>query len=1007
MDSPSSSLLHPSSSTPPATSQHPSASSTAPQIRSRITVVCAECKRLKLKCDRRTPCGSCTKRDTVVRCIYSPAAAEKVDLHSLNNRLIQVESFISMISSGQQQLPAFQSSYLLPNPSAASSSSTPASSFNLNFSNHHQPSHQHHHHYAPPQSHPSSNSIALSPQDFASIWLDGLDLGVSWLPPSSSPHHQQQLQVYPNGASAGYIKLEPSTIDAALSLPLNGAPTVVDVDNNSHFSQQPSRAASPLNSSSHRRSQQNSSVQLLLPALSIYYPVPTISPPGTSPSSSSAFPHQSSASNTLHLTQQQPQYTKPQVTPALLVLLPSLQRCKRLLHRAREVSHVRPIPFEPTSSNGGGAWKAFEGRCIMLLSGGMTEERERERARKEKAREAKRARQIYFGGIHGLQSDDAEMDDANGTKNKDAEEQSASGEGQSLTFFATMCAVLAIGSYYSSSSGDSNPHATESPAFFYALSQQALGVWDTHVSSTSGSSSSASAAADEAERMDYLLACLVGVEYLMLSRSDEEKEREDDPTTSPVHSLVGRLVNAHRTMGLGKDTSSASRKSKNGLGVPSTVAMSKRLEKEKIKDEWKRMVLWQVMYCDLFTADVLGHQPFIPSYSFSAKLPSCSSSPSSEISIGSAEQELSEDEFQQSHDDMQHDGYDSSFNTRNPNSSRQRHRQQHQQPQSTLPDPNNLEAYEEVHPYLGARYRLTQLAQAVKDRIAHPDCCCGYTLDQAATLEDEIRRWYADLPASLKAALSTASSAATASSSLPPGRTLPRSPFHDLLPSDSTGEDSAGRDFGADKAALAQSCELAIMVNVLIVKIYTPFLRHASSTSATATNGGNATQSFYSASVGGISSSACQATVHAAQAILRAGKVLCAAPSSQNNNPTDGQDVVLPSLFDYYPLDKIIFDAVVICAHAGLTGKAATFAFDAGVLLEDVYSGLELLSDMFAGNGMGVGLGEKQKRVVEALYKRVQHRGGNASLLKRKHDQVDIAGAFSGQSFLCFERIIA
>src|ERR1700753_2670134 len=26
-------------------------------IRSRITVVCAECKRLKLKCDRRTPCS--------------------------------------------------------------------------------------------------------------------------------------------------------------------------------------------------------------------------------------------------------------------------------------------------------------------------------------------------------------------------------------------------------------------------------------------------------------------------------------------------------------------------------------------------------------------------------------------------------------------------------------------------------------------------------------------------------------------------------------------------------------------------------------------------------------------------------------------------------------------------------------------------------------------------------------------------------------------------------------
>ncbi|KIM71773.1 hypothetical protein PILCRDRAFT_57008, partial [Piloderma croceum F 1598] len=66
------------------------------QIRSRITV----CKRLKLKCDRKTPCGSCEKRDTIARCIYSPAAAEKVDLHSLNNRLSVVEAQLSQIGYG-------------------------------------------------------------------------------------------------------------------------------------------------------------------------------------------------------------------------------------------------------------------------------------------------------------------------------------------------------------------------------------------------------------------------------------------------------------------------------------------------------------------------------------------------------------------------------------------------------------------------------------------------------------------------------------------------------------------------------------------------------------------------------------------------------------------------------------------------------------------------------------------------------------------------------------------
>ncbi|KAI0080388.1 hypothetical protein K474DRAFT_1589782, partial [Panus rudis PR-1116 ss-1] len=60
-------------------------------IRSRITV----CKRLKLKCDRRTPCSSCLKRDTVQRCVYSQAAAEKIDVQSLHNRLLAVEGTLA------------------------------------------------------------------------------------------------------------------------------------------------------------------------------------------------------------------------------------------------------------------------------------------------------------------------------------------------------------------------------------------------------------------------------------------------------------------------------------------------------------------------------------------------------------------------------------------------------------------------------------------------------------------------------------------------------------------------------------------------------------------------------------------------------------------------------------------------------------------------------------------------------------------------------------------------
>ncbi|KAF8510904.1 hypothetical protein JB92DRAFT_2644444, partial [Gautieria morchelliformis] len=69
------------------------------QIRSRVTV----CKRLKLKCDRRTPCSSCLKRDTVPRCTYTAAAAEKIDVQSLHNRVLILEAQLSQFTAGRMK----------------------------------------------------------------------------------------------------------------------------------------------------------------------------------------------------------------------------------------------------------------------------------------------------------------------------------------------------------------------------------------------------------------------------------------------------------------------------------------------------------------------------------------------------------------------------------------------------------------------------------------------------------------------------------------------------------------------------------------------------------------------------------------------------------------------------------------------------------------------------------------------------------------------------------------
>ena len=184
---------------------------------------------------------------------------------------------------------------------------------------------------------------------------------------------------------------------------------------------------------------------------------------------------------------------------------------------------MRPVPFEPREG-----WIGFEKRCISLLSTSNLGKKERERDKvKEKEEKAKRARQIYFAGIPDLQSMQQRIDnlDDSGAGTRDSgfgggrmvdDGGDMGGDFFSLPFFAVICAVLAVGSHPSSNQG-SLP--SENPAFFFALSQQALGVWDTHTSSSGN--------AEERERMDFLLASLIGVVYLIFSGSSGSAVVED------------------------------------------------------------------------------------------------------------------------------------------------------------------------------------------------------------------------------------------------------------------------------------------------------------------------------------------------------------------------------------------------------------------------------------------------------------------------------------------------
>ncbi|KAF9045325.1 hypothetical protein BJ165DRAFT_154876 [Panaeolus papilionaceus] len=657
-----------------------------PQIRSRITVVCAECKRLKLRCDRRAPCGSCTKRDTVQRCIYSPAAAEKVDLHSLNNRLIQVEAALAMITSGQFEsvypgvrelvdnvrgmgglatgsgpvASSGQAGFLGPHVSSTQaqggraegyreqtglgpqgqsapleSNSHPQTAGDSDIDLHphsHQHTHQHHHHHgtAPSQTYSTSNSFKALAKDCARV----IDPSSISRPQVTQEEQTKRGTIHDDGSSAQtrLIKLEPSPSDLGFDGSRSPSPIPFFAPTSQSTSTSNTTAPPSIYASS-----TTATPPILLPALSIYYPLPTIPPPGSTEPEGIAPPFSglSSSGGTFssiptHTTSNPSQ---PQITSALLALLPTGEKCLRWLELAEKVINIRGVPLEfearqsdgqPQHSTEKTAWESFEERCWPLIgaqgkprvSEGEKKERarhrERERRRerdrdkppgstassstspggsresekdsaqrslKEQEREkAQRARQIYFGGLatgpggsvvtsgiprkraideyrerEGLSPSPGSSGASNGPRAPSPplfrpparKERVASipfhqalatpKKDEPLTFFALMCTVLAIGGITERAqttkqarSADSSAlpgsstssinilqatDASPSPEFLYALGRQALGVWDTQVSS---SSSSFKSCEKERQKLEYILTCSVAANYVLL-----------------------------------------------------------------------------------------------------------------------------------------------------------------------------------------------------------------------------------------------------------------------------------------------------------------------------------------------------------------------------------------------------------------------------------------------------------------------------------------------------------
>lgn len=468
------------------------------------------------------------------------------DLHSLNNRLIQVEATLSLITSGQTPS-AFQPSYTFSQiPTASLSSQSSSSANDQPSSSRSNPQHHFHHHLEPPGT--TNTFISVPPQDLASIWLDELDRDNS-LP--------LELNL-PSSSSSVMREANPVKLEAASEpdLPCSDAfDAVQSQDMEIH------------------------AAYIHLPPLGVYYPS----------YSSDLQLHPPYATSSSHILPQVPNSGsvtagKPYVTPALVARLPSCTHAKQLLQRAARFISIRPVPLpacllsswpEETGrderDNGKGkgkaycsslgtCWDAFECRALCLIgSRGLGVGTSSVKSdRKEREKKGARAREIFFGSgassttgmMESLARHQVESEAMASESTKpdiEAEGHTAKDRGESLPFFAAVCMVLAMGASTSEAFGEGSQALApvqstgrerhETSEFFHALGQQSLDVWEKSMACVPppfSKETSEIEAINEEERLDYLIANLLGVgyqlfkSYLRKEVKDSEQKRSAD-----------------------------------------------------------------------------------------------------------------------------------------------------------------------------------------------------------------------------------------------------------------------------------------------------------------------------------------------------------------------------------------------------------------------------------------------------------------------------------------------
>ncbi|KAJ2912914.1 hypothetical protein MD484_g7510, partial [Candolleomyces efflorescens] len=464
-------------------------------------------------------------------------------------------------------------------------------------------------------------------------------------------------------------------------------------------------------------------------------------------------------------------------------------------------------------------------------------------------------------------------------------------QNESLPCFALTAALMAVGA---SNIPPVRVHRTESiakfgtvnhlesPSFLFALSQQALGVW-----MDGGQPVPAGVKGDQTfiknMRADFLRACLVGIHYLMGAENVSSPNhictkvrKYDTPGRQAVLSLLGRMVAALRSWGFAEGLLCSPLPSQVGeRSKPTSASTTSSKSTNPLQGDGGNGKSVEIRLGDtgLISAD----------------------QPDQELEGARSEAEESRIrilwdayyyDLAPPDDDMQCTNNDADEDHEPPSKDQEKSNEETQD--------MRLE-----QTYLVHRALLTRIASTIKRSTTYS--CCDQSLGQAVRMENLIAEWVDGLPSELRWAFKHGVGS-SASGFVATGKAA-LGDESNALPAD---VEFYSENVGRQSRRRVLSCELAIVTQLLVLKIFSPFV------SDHLAKGGPAPESRSCIAI------ALRHFRASAQAIIHVSRLMHGVwemAAQSERSACHARSSLKPPLLKVYPLDQLLLDATLVCSR--------------------------------------------------------------------------------------------